>query len=399
LCKSQIQAYTKHVGDCRKTWNILTSKQDTLGNSPKQEELRVGLINKTPTNLKYLRKTPKDCRDFVLEEFCNSVKNMHTQYDKKIKSENARKEWCKTNYRKYTERVVKKPIINFRTKKQDQVLTIPKSAVTLFSTGIKIYPQYYGKEPIRLNDRVIKKSKRKKYDKQYEQILQDGLKHDIKLIKTKSNKFYFAIPYDVTKQNILKKKEFGSGDPGVKTFLTTSDSTGTCIAYGDSCDIKIRKIHAKIDVLKNMLSAYKHLKINHKVKELRVKINTLEEHLKNKVRDLHYNVIKELKVFKRFYLPQFQNKQMERLKTTRRNTKREMNCLSHYQFSQRLKTKAEEIGSKVYVSDEYRTTMVCTSCIRKNIVGFSREFNCRHCGFKWFRDANASRNNVLKYLI
>lgn len=218
-------------------------------------------------------------------------------------------------------------------------------------------------------------------------------------MKTRSGKFFFCIPYDVPIKNIIKSGEFASGDPGVKTAFTLSDTDGTCVAYGDNCGAKIRKFHGKIDALNKIRKNYKDSGMFQLASNIERKIRILEEHLKNKVSDLHFNIIKEIVKYKRFYYPKFNNKQMERLKSTNKNTKREMNSISHFHLLQRLKSKAQEVECGVSCSNESRTTMVCTQCLKKNYnVGMSRVFECNYCNFHYLRDANAARNNVLKYI-
>ena len=403
LSKKQVQLYNKFAGDCRKTWNILVAKTRDMSPSEFLElncnynELRSGLVNNIPDDLDYLKSTPKDCRDYVLKEYCTAVENAKKQYQCKLKQQESYEQWCAYMNKAPKSSKIKIPTLHFRTKKQQQVIHLAKSAVTFNRDTIKVYPSYF-KAPIRINNRAVKSDKRKSHDRKYSKSVADGIKHDIKLIKKRSNKFYFAIPYDVPITNPPKPKQVGSGDPGTKTFFTTYDIHGECVSYGDDCDKKIRKIHNSIDKLKSLLSTYKKHNRTYKVRELTTKLASIEDHLKNKVRDLHYQVIKEIVQYKRFYYPKFNNKQMEQRSSTLKFVKREMNAVSHYQMLQRLKSKAEEVGSTVLQSDEYRTTQVCGKCLKRNFVGFARQFNCHHCNYSYPRDANAARNNILKYI-
>jgi hypothetical protein len=402
LTKEQRQIYTKISGDCRKTWNLLTENQNDLIGK-KDLELRSTYVtgNKLPKELQYLTNTPKDCRDAILTDFTTSLKNARDHYDKKVEKERNRKKYYKEQKKDgYVKKKIKEPKINFKRKRDEQSVAISKSAVTLKSEKvlrttryIKIYPKYF-KKPIMLACRTHK-------DKKFKQLLNDGIKHDIRFIRTKTNKFYFAIPYDVPIKKTIKEYTFGSADPGVKTFLTTYNTEGECRSFGEKADEKIQLLHKRIDKLKSAIPLFKELELKQETKTLRKNILILEDKIKNKVIDLHYNTIQYLIKYEKFYLPKFNSKEMGEQKTTYKSTKRNMNALSHYKFSQRLISKAEEVCSDISISDEYRTTMTCGKCLIKNYeVGLSRIFYCTSetCKYETGRDINAARNNVLKYI-
>jgi hypothetical protein len=396
LTKEQRKIYAKIAGDCRKTWNLLTENQNNLIGK-KDLELRSTYVtsNKLPRELQYLTDTPKDCRDAILTDFTTSLKNARDQYDTKVEREENRKIYYKEqNIDGYIKKKMREPKINFKRKRDEQCVAISKSTVTLKDNRhIKIYPKYF-KKSIMFAVRTHK-------DKKFKQLLNDGIKHDIKFIRTKTNKFYFAIPYDVPIKKTIKEYKFGSADPGVKTFLTTYNTTGECRSFGERADEKIQFLHKRIDKLKSAIPFFKELNLKQETKTLHKNILILEDKIKNKVIDLHYNTIQYLIKYEKFYLPKFNSKEMGEQKSTYKSTKRNMNALSHYKFSQRLISKAEEVCSDVSISDEYRTTMTCGKCLIKNYkVGLSRIFYCtsKTCRYETGRDINAARNNVLKYL-
>jgi transposase len=390
--RSQRQVYNKIAGDCRMTYNILVSKQNELSPDVKAEDLRSGLVNNLPEELEYLTQTPKDCRDFVVREFVSALKNSSIQREQKIKFQEVTKKWCKEMDYVYQPRKMKLPVINFRTRKQDQSVNMAKSAVTLLPKKVKIYSNFF-EDPIKLHPHVSCR------DKKYKEILRNGLKHDVKMIKKRSGKFYLAIPYDVSLKPKAPRKPFVSGDPGVKTFFTTCDFEGKQIAFGDGCDDKISNIYIRLYHLNRKWKELRKRFLHKSAEKIKRRINTLEEHLKNKIRDLHYNVIAELTIYELIYIPRFGNKQMEKDSACSKTTKRHMNTLSHYQFTQRLKSKAEELGIEVQQSDEFRTTQTCTSCLKPNYIKRSRWYECKHCGYEGPRDGCAGRNNVLKYIV
>lgn len=388
----QRQVYNKMAGDCRMTYNILVKRQEEFDLDIKAEDLRPGLVNNLPEELNYLMETPKDCRDFAVKEFVTAFKNSASQREQKIKFAETTEAWCKEMGYVYQPRKIKLPVINLRTKKQDQSINMAKSAITLKSNKAEIYPTFF-KDPIKLHPRSFHQ------DKKYSEVFRSGLKHDVKMIRKRSGKFYLAIPYDVPLKPKVPRKPFVSGDPGVKTFLTTCDFEGKQIAFGDECDRKINMIYTRLDRLKIKWRELRKRSLHKSAEKIKKMINILEEHLKNKVRDLHYKIIEELTIYERIYIPRFANKQMEQNKKCFKRTKQHMNTLSHYQFTQRLRSKAEELGIQVQQSDEFRTTQICTSCLRPNYIGKSRWYECKYCGYEGPRDACAGRNNTLKYMI
>lgn len=386
LNKEQRSIYAKLTGDCRKTWNQLVSVQNDIKDVSNFKLRDDFVTNKNiKPELSYLKYTPKDCRASVITEFVTSRDNCIKAYHKKIISRDMYIEKCKKEEIDYKVKTIKKPILKFKRKKDKQSIGISKSTVTPNDLSISLYTSIF-KEPIRLHPRCKK-------DKKYKNFKKEGIKHDIRLLKTKTGKFYFAIPYDVKIKNTEKEYEFGSCDPGVKTFMTTFNDKGEINTFGEGCDLKIRKMHNIISCLKSRLK-----KSNNKY-NIQKKIYLLEEKLKNKVTDLHFNVIKFLIKHKIFYLPKFNSVEMCGSTKTPKCTKREMNALSHYQFTLKAKSKSEEVGCELYISNEFRTTKTCGSCLRMNHgIGISRVFWCDYCHYQADRDENAARNNVLKYI-
>jgi transposase len=80
------------------------------------------------------------------------------------------------------------------------------------------------------------------------------------------------------------------------------------------------------------------------------------------------------------------------------STTRQLNLWSHFQFRQRLKHKAEELGVRVHETAEPQTSITCTKClwIEESFCNNSaKRFACHRCGFKIDRDRNGARNILL----
>jgi len=391
--KNQVKLLNKMFGCCRKTWNLMIPQQHIL-KGKKLEELRSMFVtNKNlPVEYQYLSETPKASRDTVIDEFLHSIKNIEESYKRKQKNKKEYKAYCLDRKIKFRDKPIIKPILHFRKKRDTQTLSVDKNSTTIYRNNIAIYNRFFNR-PIKLQGRIKK-------DKKYNRLIEHGLKHDIKILKTKTNKFYFIIPYDEKIRDDPKEKIFVSLDPGVRAPITTYDIDGNSIAYGEGADIKIRKTHHYIAILKRKIKELRktgNLSLIHKLNNKKL---AHEEKLKNKIINLHHHIIKELIAYKYIYMPKFNIKQIEQTKTTYKCTKREMNALAPYKLKQRLIDKAEVVNCMVSTSNEFRTTMTCGVCLRKNRhVHDSRVFKCPYCNYTCGRDCNAARNNVLKYLI
>ncbi len=86
-------------------------------------------------------------------------------------------------------------------------------------------------------------------------------------------------------------------------------------------------------------------------------------------------------------------------KTLPKITKKYCMALSHYSFTQRLISKAEEFGCKVVITDESYTSKTCGGCGELNdSLGSKKVFTCENCPYKVDRDINGARNIMIKYL-
>jgi len=79
---------------------------------------------------------------------------------------------------------------------------------------------------------------------------------------------------------------------------------------------------------------------------------------------------------------------------------KDMLSWAHYQFKQRLLSKAVSTGTRIYIVGEEYTTRSCGFCglINDDIEG-SETFWCDGCGLKGVdRDVHAARNILMKHL-
>jgi putative transposase len=71
----------------------------------------------------------------------------------------------------------------------------------------------------------------------------------------------------------------------------------------------------------------------------------------------------------------------------------------HYQFRQRLISKAEELGVRVIIQNEAYTSKTCSWCGNMQAIGGSEVYNCRGCGVVMDRDENGARGIFLRALL
>lgn len=382
--KQQKKKLEEFFGGCRKTYNNLVEVQEEI----KDDDFNILALKyvsekNLSDDMKYLINTPKDCRSFAVREFVTGRNNALDKYEDKLI-------WNEINGKKEE---VTKPEMKYKTKRECQSMEIPKTFTTLNKDSIKVYKELGTIKLHRQVWRVNKRGKRKGHlnNLHYEKVFNEGLKCDIKILKTKTSKYYFAIPHRIPVRKTEKKYTVGSADPGVKTFLTTFNTDGECISFGSEADKNTNIYFDKIRM-------YKWIRKHKPSPYLTRKIQLLYEKLRNKVKDLHYKTIRYVVQHEKFYLPKFNSKQMGEEKGNGR-TKQQMNILSHFKFSQLLITKAKEVCCEVNISDEFRTTKTCGKCLKMNHrVGADRVFTCPYCSYTTGRDINASRNNLLKYI-
>lgn len=202
-----------HFGGARFTFNKCV--ENKLDVNKDELEIKKEYITNLPNKYKFLKLVPKEIRTFALKEYITSLKNCKIEYIKKLK----REEWKIKNYSNYKSKNIIKPIINFRRKKSDQSITINKDAIKIIDGKMYIYKKIYQNMHINFNFR----SKR---DKRLNKILKGTIYHDIKVIKTKTNKYYICFTDDIkiedkNKEIKIDEIKVCSVDPGGRTFMTT----------------------------------------------------------------------------------------------------------------------------------------------------------------------------------
>jgi transposase len=364
---------------------------------PDKNKLEAGFKKKYVTDCEECFKaTPKDIRANAIEEYFTGVCNAYNRYNQKTESEN----WKRANLKGYKHKEIKSPIMKFQRKREQQSISIPsknsapKELITKLGSkypqlAVKLYPRFL-KEPIALDRRVRK-------NKTLRHILDSGIQYDYKLLKTKSGRYYFCLPYaaSVIPNNSIKQ---AACDSGVRNFQTVYSPQGELEQYGHDGDKTIRAYQSIISTLKYQYFKGD-LKYNERLRMLRLR---LQEKLRNMVNDLHLKTADSLcDKYGTIILPWYGVASMIRCGKISPYTKRETLALAHAEFRRRLISKAELRACTVLIpKNEYKTTMTCGICFEENRnVGESKVYSCPECGLIAGRDVNAPRNIFIRQLI
>jgi hypothetical protein len=197
-------------------------------------------------------------------------------------------------------------------------------------------------------------------------------------------------------------------DPGVRAFHTTYDSGGTSVKYGVGGDKRMLDIGLKMDRLKTVWYAPLPITPNRPLavaerKRAKRAYNRHQAKLENLKRDVHWKLATELcRSYEHVMIPVFAASQMVRrsdehhTRTINATTVRKMLNWSHFEFRQRLKHKAEELGTRVHEVGEEYTTVGCGACGRINEVGSGTWYKCAYCPYECDRDRGAARTIIIK---
>ena len=396
----QIEKLNTYFGCARFTYNACIERKET-GNF---QTLRNKYVTNKEKNdiskdsndsflkkFHFLKETPKEIRAYAVKEYATNKTNAEKQYKKKLNSE----EWKRVNIKNYKQKNIKNPELTFKRKKDEQSITINKNSVCIKERKIVIYPTLFGKTPLDL----IKRSNR---DKRLNNILDNVLYHDIKIIRTNTNKYYICMTDDIIKKDfksdLTKDIKICAIDPGVRTFATVY-SENEILELGSNMNDKLGIL---INERKNKFNEYK-ISIKHKKTNLnnytnaRQEYRLINEKIKNKINDFHYKMITKLMDYSIIFIPKL-NVNRLLIGDLTVKTKQMLKIESHSLMLKRLKDKSEEKGTKIEVITEFMTTKTCSNCFEINDPKKEKIYNCIYCGFVQDRDINASKNIYLQQI-
>lgn len=205
-----------------------------------------------------------------------------------------------------------------------------------------------------------------------------------------TNKYHIISPFNKDMNKIVKREKHCGIDLGVRTFATVY-SPNNSLEIGTNLTPTIDNYNKKIDKIKSD----KDLKILSQVKYDKI-LYKYGNKMRNKIDDLH----KKVSVF---LVNKYENIHLGKISTMnvisnkkgnlREITKRRINVLSYYKFTETIKKMALKYKSNVNDINEYMTSKKCHRCenIHENL-GANKIYKCKRCKIKIDRDINASIN-------
>jgi IS605 OrfB family transposase len=184
-------------------------------------------------------------------------------------------------------------------------------------------------------------------------------------VKT-DGRFFINIPYFCEKylKNSKAGLKYCGIDPGVRDFMTVFSNEKI-----ESFTIKnniIHKLNQRIQEIKKKRS-----------KKKRRKLKKLQAKKSNIVDEIHHKVINDLsKSFDVIFYGDINSHDIVKKNNINPRLNRDVNDLKFYKFKERLITKMNRIGKKVFLVNEAYTTKTCSCCGNIYNIGKSKIYNC-----------------------
>lgn len=335
-----------------------------------------------PNKLRFLEDTPKHIRDYAVRDLVNAYAS---NFAKRQKNPNHTFD------------------ISYKKKKDVQTITIEYTAIKMLlqdNTDSNNYSE------LKMYPRVLKGVLR--YCLRNMPV--EKITYDCRLQMDRIGRIFLCVPYRANVRenqadfSALSNRKVVALDPGVRTFLTAYDPSGSAFKFGHKDIIRIKRLAIFCD---RLISKRDKCKFHRRKRRLRKALLRMTERIQNKVRELHRKVtIFLVSNYDDIILPPFETQKMISKSLGRRiksDTARNMLTLSHYRFRQwllyRVNRYNEERCSKktVHVLTEEYTSKTCSHCgnIKDNLGG-AEMYRCTRCGVWMDRDANGARNILLK---
>jgi putative transposase len=208
-----------------------------------------------------------------------------------------------------------------------------------------------------------------------------------------SDRWFITIPFETTVTRSENQARGVALDPGIRTFITFfSPDLAGYLGYHDFGRL-VRLCHHLDHLISRMsrAGARQRQRMKKAAHRLRWKIKDLRN-------ELHWKVIHFLcDEFDVILLPSFEVAEMvtKTRRKLRSQTVRTMLTYGHYQFEQRLKAKAAEMGKTVVIVNEAYTSKTCSWSGEIVNVG-SSEYIRGSDGIRMHRDMNGARGIFLR---
>lgn len=370
--KKTILTWFSHA---RKTYNLcLESVRQKKFKPLEFEKLRWRFVFEEQRGkaLRYLEDTPSKIRAGAVKDLCNAYK---------------------TNFSKLDTNPKHKFMVNFKSRKDEQSISIQKDAFVKEKSAKSerlFFPNSI-KDKIEIQNSVT-----------VEEILSLGRKSDCRLLLSKTGEITLCVPYTVDICEKQNSEDILVLDPGVRTAFTGfRPNSAEFIEYGAGDISKIAKLCKHKDKLTGVHDKEKSYQRRRRLKKALIRLSRRIINLKN---DCHHRVIHDmLKNNDTIIIPEFQVSKMVR-KTGRKihkTTVKNMLNWSHYTWRMKLITKAKSLGKHVIVVTEEYTSKTCCKCGNIDYkLGSKKVYKCKNsdCNFIIDRDMNGAINILIKWL-
>ena len=330
-----------------------------------KKELRAAIVNNESgmaiTN-PWLLETPYEVRDAAMVDVINAYA---------------------TNFAKRSKNPGHQFEIHYRSKKSAQAAIMVRGK--FYKKGA-FYTRFFGKEPLRSSE-----------------PLPDTVNYDCKLIQTRLGQYYLCIPMPLVVASESKARVYDrvlALDPGVRTFQTGYDPSGSLIEFGKHDIGHIYRICHHMDNLQSRIAGTPKLRHSSRYR-MRRAWRKMQWRVRNLVDECHKKMVSFIcSNYSVVLLPAFETQQMvaRARRKIRSKTARAMMTWSHYRFKQRLLFKRQEYPwCKVAICGEAYTSKTCGVCgALHHKLGGSKTFKCPSCHVVLDRDVNGARNILLK---
>jgi len=270
--------------------------------------------------------------------------------------------------------------LKYRTRKDTkQSCFIPSSALKPDGELFNIYPTIVGK---------LKVSESLPYEfKDSRLIFEHG-------------RWFIMVPYKVLPQSIqandnqISLDKIVALDPGVRTFLT-GFSDNNVFKIGEQDFSRIARLASHMDKLISKISKAK----GNSKQKMKKALGRMKHKVWDLIDELHFQSINYLlKDYNVILLPNFETSEMvvKSSRKIRSKTVRSMLTYSFFQFSQRLETKAKELGKYVYRGSEAYTSK--TASWTGEVKNISSAKTIKSNNIVMDRDINGARGIFLRAL-
>ena len=249
-------------------------------------------------------------------------------------------------------------------------------------------------------------SRAKNKDKRLNKVMNGTLYHNIKIIKTPTNKYYVCFTDDHKKEKLkseIKEEEINvcAIDPGGRTPYTTY-SENEVYEIGTNMNENLEKV---FKIKKELNIIYKKKIKEHKEKRVENKeyilaknnYRKINEKIRNMIDDLHFKAINKLMEYQIILIPRLNTKKIIEQENFNKKAKNVLQTLCHGQFIKRLTERCELKGKHVIIVSEYLTSQICGSCFNKHKTE-SKTYKCPKCEITIDRYVNGARNIYTKYI-